>query len=299
MPNAVSPLVFVTHDLGVVSQVAERVAVMYTGRFVETGPTAESSRPRGTPTRAGCLAAALDVDSPDREPVAIPGSLPDPLRLTSGCSFHPRCQLRDHAECTTSRRPARARRARAGGGVPALRRPLRRAGGRSTMSDALIEVDDLSVSFRSEHGHLLRAVDDVTLRIAEGEVLGLVGESGCGKTTIAKCIAGRIAPTSGVVRFDGRELGARRATEDRRAIQMVFQDPYSSLNPRMTVRHVLSELLKVHRLGRQGGHRGPLLQSSWRSSASHEGPSTACRASSPGASDSGSPSPGRSRWSPA
>jgi oligopeptide/dipeptide ABC transporter ATP-binding protein len=116
------------------------------------------------------------------------------------------------------------------------------------MADALIEVDDLSVTFRSEHGHALRAVDDVTLRIAEGEVLGLVGESGCGKTTIAKCIAGRIAPTSGVVRFDGRELGARRATEDRRAIQMVFQDPYSSLNPRMTVRHVLSELLRVHGL---------------------------------------------------
>ena len=116
------------------------------------------------------------------------------------------------------------------------------------MSEALIEVDDLSVSFRSEHGHLLRAVDDVTLRITEGEVLGLVGESGCGKTTIAKCIAGQVAPTSGVVRFEGRELRTKRAAQDRRAIQMVFQDPYSSLNPRMTVRHVLSELLRVHRL---------------------------------------------------
>jgi oligopeptide/dipeptide ABC transporter ATP-binding protein len=116
------------------------------------------------------------------------------------------------------------------------------------MSKALIEVDDLSVTFRSEHGRSLRAVDDVTLQVAEGEFLGLVGESGCGKTTIAKCIAGRVAPSAGTVRFDGRELGARRTTEDRRAIQMVFQDPYSSLNPRMTVRHVLSELLTVHRL---------------------------------------------------
>jgi len=131
------------------------------------------------------------------------------------------------------------------------------------------------VTFRSEHGHALRAVDDVTLRIAEGEVLGLVGESGCGKTTIAKCIAGRIAPTSGVVRFDGRELGARRATEDRRAIQMVFQDPYSSLNPRMTVRHVLSELLRVHGLvrGRASRHAA---SSSWHSSDSPRERWTAC-----------------------
>jgi oligopeptide/dipeptide ABC transporter ATP-binding protein len=116
------------------------------------------------------------------------------------------------------------------------------------MAEPLIEVDDLSVTFRSEHGHSLRAVDDVTLQVAEGEVLGLVGESGCGKTTIAKCLAGRVVPSAGIVRFDGRELTARRTAEDRRAIQMVFQDPYSSLNPRLTVRTVLGELLRVHRL---------------------------------------------------
>ena len=102
----------------------------------------------------------------------------------------------------------------------------------------LIEVEDLSVSFRAEHGHVLRAVDGVSLRLGQGEVLGLVGESGCGKTTVAKTIAGQIAPSSGTVRFDGRLLGAKRTPQDRRAIQMVFQDPYSSLNPRMSVRHV-------------------------------------------------------------
>ncbi len=121
------------------------------------------------------------------------------------------------------------------------------------MTEALIEVEGLSVTFRSEHGHALRAVDDVSLEIAEGEVVGLVGESGCGKTTLASCIAGRLAPSTGVVRFDGRELEVSRTVEDRRAIQMVFQDPYSSLNPRMTVRHVLSELLKVHRLVPRSG----------------------------------------------
>ncbi len=86
-------LVFVTHDLGVVSQVAERVAVMYSGRLVETGPTTDVLAAPRHPYTLGLLAAALDVDSPDREPIAIPGSLPDPLRLTSGCSFAPRCQF--------------------------------------------------------------------------------------------------------------------------------------------------------------------------------------------------------------
>lgn len=112
----------------------------------------------------------------------------------------------------------------------------------------LLEVEDLSVSFHVEHGRMLRAVDEVSFKVEKGEVLGLVGESGCGKTTVARCIAGQIAPSAGTVSFEGRELGQRRSTEDRRAIQMVFQDPYSSLNPRMSVRHVLSELLVVHKL---------------------------------------------------
>jgi oligopeptide/dipeptide ABC transporter ATP-binding protein len=86
-------LVFVTHDLSVVSQVAEQLAVMYTGRLVETGPTATVLAEPRHPYTAGLLAAALDVDTPEREPLAIPGSIPDPLRLPSGCTFHPRCGL--------------------------------------------------------------------------------------------------------------------------------------------------------------------------------------------------------------
>ncbi|MGD0983159.1 MAG: ABC transporter ATP-binding protein [Acidimicrobiales bacterium] len=93
-------LVFVTHDLGVVSQVAEHVAVMYTGRLVETGPTVEVLAAPKHPYTSGLLAAALDVDSPEHEPIAIPGSLPDPLWLASGCRFQPRCQLAT-PECVT------------------------------------------------------------------------------------------------------------------------------------------------------------------------------------------------------
>ena len=84
-------MVFVTHDLGVVSQVARDVAVMYAGRIVETGATSEVLASPRHPYTAGLLAAAVDVDEPDSEPTAIPGSLPDPLRLPSGCAFHPRC----------------------------------------------------------------------------------------------------------------------------------------------------------------------------------------------------------------
>jgi oligopeptide/dipeptide ABC transporter ATP-binding protein len=94
-------VVFVTHDLGVAGQVAERLAVMYTGRIVETGPTAQVLGSPRHPYTAGLLGAALDVDTPDREPLAIPGSLPDPLSPPSGCSFHPRCPIAT-PECVTT-----------------------------------------------------------------------------------------------------------------------------------------------------------------------------------------------------
>jgi oligopeptide/dipeptide ABC transporter ATP-binding protein len=93
---------------------------------------------------------------------------------------------------------------------------------------------------------VLRAVDDVDLSVAKGEVLGLVGETGCGKSTLARCIAGLYEPTAGEIRLDGQALAAKRRRAVRRRIQMVFQDPYSSLNPRMTVSQTVGEILRVH-----------------------------------------------------
>jgi oligopeptide transport system ATP-binding protein len=95
---------------------------------------------------------------------------------------------------------------------------------------------------------LLRAVDGVDLRIERGTVLGLVGESGCGKTTLARAIVGLQPLTRGRLEFEGRALGRGRDRAVRRRMQMIFQDPYSSLNPRMTVGQVLAELLRVHRM---------------------------------------------------
>jgi oligopeptide transport system ATP-binding protein len=126
------------------------------------------------------------------------------------------------------------------------------------MMTPLLEVRDLVMRFggtRSLPDTLLRrdpevltAVDGVDLEVRAGEALGLVGESGCGKSTLARCIAGLYQPTAGKILFEGKEIGVRRGPAERRRIQIVFQDPYSSLNPRMTVRQTLAELLRVHRM---------------------------------------------------
>ena len=117
-----------------------------------------------------------------------------------------------------------------------------------TVADARLAAQDLMVSFPVAGGRALRAVDGVSVQVGTGQILGLVGESGCGKTTAARCMAGLLTPDSGTVVLDGIQLGARRTTAQRRAVQMIFQDPYSSLNPRLTVRRMLRELLAVHKL---------------------------------------------------
>ncbi len=117
------------------------------------------------------------------------------------------------------------------------------------MSD-LLELENVSVVFRRRRGAAdIRAVDDVSLTVGEGEILGLVGESGSGKSTLARLIVGINASESGSMRFDDAILPAqKRPAELRRRVQMVFQDPFSSLNPRMTVRQHLAELLRVHKV---------------------------------------------------
>jgi ABC-type glutathione transport system ATPase component len=111
-----------------------------------------------------------------------------------------------------------------------------------------LEVTGVSVSFPRSGDEPVLAVNDVSLTLPARGAVGLVGESGSGKTTLARVIAGIQVPTRGALKLDGELLAARRTRAQHRAIQLVFQDPYSSLNPRRTIRSVLNELLKVHEL---------------------------------------------------
>src|SRR6266550_4599446 len=134
-----------------------------------------------------------------------------------------------------------------------------RAGGSPRVSDALLQVTDLHKWFPVRKGFFIertvdhvKAVDDVSFQINEGETLGLVGESGSGKSTTGYCVLQLLKPTSGSVRFRGQELTRlkrEKLREVRRELQIVFQDPYASLNPRMTVGDIIAEPLVVNKLG--------------------------------------------------
>src|SRR2546430_17550980 len=121
----------------------------------------------------------------------------------------------------------------------------------------LLEVKNLKVYFEVKHKWMgrptacVKAVDDVSLAVAPGETLGLVGESGCGKTTLGRSIIRLIEPTAGEVYFDGEEITGLSGAElrrRRRKFQMIFQDPYGSLNPRMTVEQIVGEAIDIHHL---------------------------------------------------
>jgi peptide/nickel transport system ATP-binding protein len=121
------------------------------------------------------------------------------------------------------------------------------------MADTLLALDDLAVHFAvggalSGGVKTLKAVDGVTLDVKPGECLGLVGESGCGKSTLALAIMGLVAPTRGQIALDGRNIEKRDRLGTARMVQMVFQDPYASLNPRQTVRRTLADPLRLHGL---------------------------------------------------
>ncbi|WP_328916899.1 MULTISPECIES: dipeptide ABC transporter ATP-binding protein [unclassified Streptomyces] len=245
-------VVFVSHDLGLVGRLCDRVGVLYAGRLVEVGAVRPVLDTPAHPYTSALLAAVprLGVSRGERRLRPIPGGLPRPGATGTGCAFAPRCPRAEDA-CRAAE-PALDPAAVPGRSV----RCLHPGPGGATVpaspgtTPARREQDDRPVLL--ELRGLVRsygrtaAVDHVDLTIHEGEVLGLVGESGSGKTTLARAVAGLGPDGKGELRLHGKKLAsrlARRSDADRRRIQMVFQNPDATLNPSHTVRTVLTRAL--------------------------------------------------------
>ncbi|TDB98038.1 ABC transporter ATP-binding protein, partial [Nonomuraea longispora] len=271
-------IIMITHDLGVVAGFADRVLVMYAGRPVEVGGVDDVYYRTRMPYTAGLLGSIPRVDGGGRPLTPIEGSPPSPGALPPGCPFAPRCPMRidacerdepplfevgdgHHAACIRWKEVAPYD--ADASGAPGSARPAPRRATR-----AVLEVRGLVKDYPLFKGSLFRrrvgtvhAVAGVGFDLREGETLGLVGESGSGKTTTLTQILELAAPQAGVITVLGHDtarLDAARRTEIRREMQVVFQDPLASLDPRMTVHDILAEPLRTH--GRPPGRRvGELL----------------------------------------
>ena len=213
-------VLLITHDLGVVANVADEVVVMYRGRMMESGGREDIFRRAEHPYLKALMRAVPRF-------AMEPGERLTPLREVKSATF---ATAREPNSCPPDR--------------------------------IVLDVKNLSKTFTLRSGwfsgrtRLVHAVNDVSLALPCGKTLGLVGESGCGKTTVSKMISRAMKPDTGQVIFDegrGRKdvhaLAGDELTAYRRAVQFVFQDPFSSLNPRMTVYEILTEPLKIHDIG--------------------------------------------------
>ena len=233
-------MLFITHDLGIIAEIADRVAVMYRGNIVETGEVADIFERPGHPYTRGLLACRPkpsqrlrelptvsdymeEVVSPEGEPMIVP-KIQDDLGagLPPEQEISPR-EMQIRLEELEDKGP-------------------------------LLTVENLKVGFpvQGVFGRVERyvmAVNDVSFRVYKGETFGLVGESGCGKTTLGRSLLQLIKPMSGRVWFEGRDLtrlGGWQMRKRRREMQIIFQDPYSALNPRMSIGAAIAEPLKIH-----------------------------------------------------
>jgi len=249
-------VMFISHNLGVIAKMCERVGVLYAGRLVEEGAVESVLHDPRHPYTVGLLrcvprgGARKDHGRLD----TIPGFLPNLGEDVPGCVFADRCALAQEI-CTAEEPPLHEL-----GGGHASRchfheqaQALPRAGAANLAlppveraNEPLLRFDDLGKVFR-QHGHDINALVGVSAAIWPGEALGLVGESGSGKTTLARTLLGIVGPTSGEVTLNGKPLEGhlgRRSRDEIRALQIVFQNPDSALNRRHSVRRILRRALK-------------------------------------------------------
>lgn len=262
-------IVFITHDLRVVAQIADRVAVMYAGSIVETGAVRDVFESPQHPYTSALLKSLPALDRRADRQTSIQGSPPDPSALPAGCSFHPRCEVFAGRSRCVEERPALKE---TGGGhetachfsgeAPTAPVELRRhvlqddalSSGSAAGAPPILRVEGLRKRFalgRRIFGPSkaeVLAVDDVSFEVFAGKTLALVGESGSGKSTTARLILRLHEPSAGSVRFGDVDLASASGSELRKArrdVQMIFQDPFGSLNPRLSAWELVAEPLRI------------------------------------------------------
>jgi peptide/nickel transport system ATP-binding protein len=269
-------LMLISHDLGVLAEIAERILVMYAGRGMEIGSARDVFADPQVPYTAGLLASLPPVDRRAERLAAIPGVPPAGTGYGAGCAFAPRCPLA--AEPCAADPPllpvAPGHLAACHFAGHALPPPQPEAGRPQAPAiyapgpgAAVLTVRDLEKNFRVRGSGFrsystVHAVSGISLDLEPGRCLGLVGESGCGKSTVARLLMRLEQPTSGSIKLDGTELVGlddRALRPFRRGVQMVFQDPYSSLNPRLSVGEIVGEPLTVHKIAGRPGRVRELL----------------------------------------
>ena len=271
-------MVFISHDIGVISEICDRLVVMYAGRAVEQGTVREVLSDPKHPYTQALLASVPSKDRRGERLATIPGRVPSLSELPPGCDFADRCSyvqpvcrepgLRDtHLDDRMVRclihEPASRYDASDvpsdGQGAVQAKQEATAAEPERPIGEVLVRAKDVEVHFadrptlasrltRRKLG-AVRAVDGVDLEIRRGEIVGLVGESGSGKTTLGRAILGLERATAGEVSYDGQDLTAMNARELlvlRRRMQMIFQDAHASLSPRRRVGHLLTEPYVIH-----------------------------------------------------
>jgi peptide/nickel transport system ATP-binding protein len=268
-------VIFITHDLGVVAEIADEVAVMYLGTVVEHGSVDEIFADAKHPYTQALLRSIPRLNSVRQSRLdAIRGIVPHPLNRPGGCPFHNRCDfavpgicdsvvpepviledgrlVRCHIYSDEHHIPLDA--VSSAPGIDYAGSDL------ATVDHRLLQVNELKMHFPLTSGFFnrvvghVKAVDGVSFDIYQGETLGLVGESGCGKTTLGHCLMRLYNPTDGQMVYDNAdgeavdlaELNDQQLKAVRREIRMIFQDPHASLNPRLPVIEIVGEVLKVN-----------------------------------------------------
>ena len=247
-------VLFITHDLGVVAEIADKAAVMYKGEIVEQNSISEIfNRPQHPYTKALLACRPVNHQRGERLPVVSDFLQIERQNPRVNSQKIPGTQEQATSNPVRPGHPGGQQLITSPQGLPGSNQPI-----------TLLRVKDLSIWFplkRNLFGKTLefiKAVDNISFEVYKGETLGLVGESGCGKTTLGRALLRLIEPTKGKIIYAGHDLTAKKGDELnslRKEIQIVFQDPYSSLNPRMTIGSAIAEPMKVHQLFRKAKER--------------------------------------------